>query len=108
MTTSKLQAYLNNNHSQLKLEKISSLGKDTKIKELEDLVIKLGLDTKDIKVAEEIIKIKNVDSQALRKQLQFPTTEHPQAQEVSQLEKEKEKMLQMVIRQNILIQKMEA
>lgn len=101
MATSKLQASLNNIHSQLKLENMSSLAKDTKIKGLEDLVIKLGLDPKDIKAADEIIKSKNVDIQALRKQLNLPTTEHPQAQEVNQLEKEKENMLWMIVEQNI-------
>jgi len=34
---------------------MSSLAKDTKIKGLEDLVIKLGLNPKDIKENEEII-----------------------------------------------------
>jgi len=66
MEPSKLQASLNNIHSQL-LERISSSARDTKIKGLEDLVIKLGLDPKYIKEIEEIIKSINVDIQALRK-----------------------------------------
>jgi len=64
------------------MERMSSLVKDARIKALEDLVIKLGYDPSNIKVAEEMIKNKNVDIQALRKQLKIPTTEHPQAKEV--------------------------
>lgn len=48
VVVSKLQASLNNIHSHLKLEKISSLAKDTNIKTLEAIVIKLGLDPKDV------------------------------------------------------------
>jgi len=68
MTASKMQASLNNIHTHLKMERISSLAKDTRIKALEDLVFKLGYDPSNIKVAEEMIKNKNVDIQALRKQ----------------------------------------
>jgi len=49
MATSKLQASLNNIHSQLKIENTSSLAKDTKIEGLEDLVLNLGLNHKDVK-----------------------------------------------------------
>lgn len=55
-----------------------------------------------------MIKNKNVDIQALRKQLKLPTTEHPQAKEVGQLEKEKENMFKLIVEQNVQIQKMEA
>lgn len=48
MTDSKLQASLNNMHTQLKIERMSSLGKGTIIKALEYLVIKLGYDPSDI------------------------------------------------------------
>lgn len=81
--TSKLQEPLNNIHSQLKLHKISSLVKDIKIKGLQGLVLKLGLDPKDVEIVEKIIKNRNDDTQALRKQFKLSTTEHPRAQEVS-------------------------
>ena len=77
MEKSKLQVSLSNIHSQLKMEKISSLTKDTKIKSLEDLVIKLGYDPSNVKAAEEMIKRKNANIQALRKQLKLPNTEDP-------------------------------
>lgn len=64
---SRLQASVNNIHSQLKLEKISSLPKDTKIKSLEDLVIKRGYDPSNVKIVEEIIRRKNVDIATLEK-----------------------------------------
>lgn len=74
-----------------------SLAKDTKINGVEDLMIKLELDPSDINAAEEIIKSKNAYIQAWRKKLKLPTTEHPQVQEVRQLEKEKENMLCMIV-----------
>lgn len=44
MVASKLQTSLNNMHSQLKIEIMSYVAKDNKIKTLEDLIIKLGYD----------------------------------------------------------------
>jgi len=49
------------------MEKVSALAKDTKIKTLEDLVIKLGYDSTNINAIEELIKKKNLDITALRK-----------------------------------------
>jgi len=47
-----LQNSLNNISAQFQLEKASSQAKDTRIKSLEDLVIELGHDPKDIKATE--------------------------------------------------------
>ena len=89
MTASKLQTSINNIQSQLKLEKISALEKDTRIKLLNYLVVKLGYDPSDVKVVEEILKKKNVDIAALRKQLKMPSTEDPQTKEMGELEKKR-------------------
>ena len=48
-----------------------SLAKDTKIKGLKDLVLKLGLNPKDVKVDEEIIRRRNVDIHKLMKQMKL-------------------------------------
>ena len=48
MNLSKLQVTLANVQSQLNMEKVSTLVKDTRIKTLEDLVIKLGYDQANI------------------------------------------------------------
>ena len=56
---SKLQVTLANVQSQLNMEKVSSLAKDTRIKSFEELVIKVGYDPSNINVAEEIIRKKN-------------------------------------------------
>ena len=74
MNLFKKQVALSNAQSQLKMERISSLSKDTKIKSLEDLVIKIGYDTSDTKAAEEVIKKKELDIAALKKKLKLPTT----------------------------------
>ena len=67
MATFKLKDSLDNVTAQYKLEKASSSAKDTRIKSLEDLVIELGHDPKDIKVVEQLIKKKNEDIATLKK-----------------------------------------
>jgi hypothetical protein len=57
---------LNNIQTQLKLEKISSFSKDNRIKNLEELVLKIGYDPSNVKATEEMIKKKNVDIASLR------------------------------------------
>lgn len=61
METFKLQQSLDNVQSELKLERVSSSPKHSKIKSFQDLLIKLGYDLSYVKVAEELIKIKSVD-----------------------------------------------
>ena len=58
--------------AQYQLEKPSSQAKDTRIKSLEDLVIELGHDPKDIKATEQIIKKKNDDIAVMKKQVKIP------------------------------------
>lgn len=78
MSASKMQVTLNNVSTSLKIEKISSLAKDSGIKSLEDLVIKLGYDPQNVKAIEELINRKNAEIMALRKQLKLSTNEDPQ------------------------------
>ena len=61
----KLRTALSNVQSQLKIEKLSSLAKENKLKSLEDLVVKIRYDRKDCKAVEEILKKKNVEIVAL-------------------------------------------
>jgi len=79
LTASKLQVSMNNIQSQLKLEKISSLTKDNKIKSLEQLVLKIGYDPTNIKETVELLKKKNADITSLRKQLKLLATKDSQA-----------------------------
>ena len=83
---------LSNTTTQLQLEKASSQAKDTRIKSLEDLVIELGHDPKDVKAVESLIKKKNDDIVALRKQLKLPPLIHPQTEEVIKKQNEEELM----------------
>ena len=83
MSLSKLQVSFANFQSQLKMERASS-AKDNRIKYLEDLVLKIGQDPKDVNVVEEIIKKKKLDIVALRKQLKLPATEDPLAKDIEQ------------------------
>lgn len=59
MSLSKFQVTLANVQSQLKMEKVSSLAKDTRVEYLEDLVIKASYDPANINVAEELVRKKN-------------------------------------------------
>lgn len=74
MSLFKMQVALTNAQSPLKMEKISSQSKDNRIESLEDLVVKIGYDPSNVKEVEEIIKKKEVDIAALRKQLKIHAT----------------------------------
>jgi ParB-like chromosome segregation protein Spo0J len=89
------------------MEKISSLAKDNKIKSLEELVLKIGYDTSNVKATEELLKKKNTDITSLRKQRRIPTTEDPEAKEMAETEGHKEKTLKLIIEQNAQIKEME-
>ena len=67
MSLSKLQVTLSNVQSQSKMEKVSAPAKDTRIKTLEELVIKVGYDPANINDAEELVRKNNLDISALRK-----------------------------------------
>lgn len=99
ITGHQLQNSLNNTFAQLQLEKASSQAKDTRIKTLEDLFIELGHDLKDVKVAEQLIKKKNDDIAALKKQLKIPPLYHPQTAEVLEKQKEEE-LMDLVLKSN--------
>jgi hypothetical protein len=107
LTTSKLQVSLNNIQSQLKMEIISSLAKDNKIKSLEELVLKIGYDPSNVKVDEELLKKKNVDITSLRKKLKIPSTEYSQEKEVVETEGHKDEMLKLIMEYNAQIREME-
>jgi len=99
ITTHQLQDSLTNTSSQLQLEKASSQAKYTRIKTLEDLVIELGHDPKDVKAVEQLIKKKNDDIVALKKQLKIPPLHHPQITKVIEKQKEEE-LINLVLKLN--------
>ena len=107
MSLSKLQVSYVNSQSQLKMEKVSSLAKDNRIKSLEDLVVKIGYDPKDINVAQEVIKKKNLDIPALRKQLNLPSTKDPLNKDIEENVTQKADMMKLIIYQNVQIKQME-
>jgi len=83
----------------LELEKASSLAKDNIIKSLEEIIIELGHDPKDPKGIQELIRKKEEDIAALKKQLKLPITMHPQTTEVAQ-QKAEEDMMGLLMRMN--------
>lgn len=84
MLAHKLQNSLDNTSAQLHLEKASSLAKDNRINFLEKIIIELGHDPKDAKDIKALMKKKEEDIAALRKQLKLPPSMHPQTAEVVQ------------------------
>jgi hypothetical protein len=106
--TSRLQVSLNNVHTQLKLENISSFAKDNRIKTLEELVLKIGYDPSNVKAVEEMLKKKNADIGSLRKQLKLPPIEDSQAKEIAETEGENDEMLRLIMEKNAQLKEMEA
>jgi hypothetical protein len=106
-TTSRLQVSLNNIHTQLNLEKLSSFSKDNMIKMLEELVLKIGYDPSNMKAVKEMIKKKNSKIASLTKQLKLPPTVDLQAKEIAETEGEKYEMLNLIMEQNAQLKEME-
>ena len=99
MAAQKLQNSLQNTTAQLNLEKASAQDKDNRIKTLEEIIIGLGHNPKDVKAIETLIKKKYDDIAALRKLLKFPTSRHPQTDEVIKQEYEEE-LMELLLRLN--------
>jgi DNA repair exonuclease SbcCD ATPase subunit len=74
---------------------------------LEELVLKIGYDPSNMKVAEDMIKKKNDNIASLRKQLKFPPTEDSHAKEIAKKEGEKDEMLKLLMEQNTQLKEME-
>jgi len=67
---------------------------------LEDLIIELGHDLKDIKATKPLIKKKNYDIDALKKQLKIPQLQHPQTIEVIENQTKHEDLMDLVLKLN--------
>jgi len=102
-----MQVALSNAHSPLKMERISSFSKDNRIKSLEDLVVKIGYDPSNTKAAEEVIKKKELDIAALKKQLKLPSTHDPLTKEIEETKSLKADMMKLIVEQSIHIKQME-
>ena len=84
----RLQNSLHNTTAQLELEKASSQAKDNRIKSLEEIIIELGHDPNDPKGVQALMKKKDEDIAALRRQIKLPATLHPQTASVAQKKEE--------------------
>ena len=99
MLAHQLQSSLDNTTAQLDWEKASSLAKDNRIKSLEEIITKLGHDPKDAKGIKALIKKKEEDIVALRKQLKLPPSRHPQTAEIIE-QKSEEDMMDLLMKLN--------
>jgi hypothetical protein len=62
----------------------------TESRSLEDVIIEIGHDPKDVKGIQELLKLRDADMAALRKKIKLPATIHPQTDEVAQQRHEKD------------------
>ena len=74
---------------------------------MEDLVIELGHDPSVIKATEKLIKMKNDDMAALKKQLKIPHLQHPQTNEVLESQTNHDEMINLVLQPNDYVKEME-
>lgn len=72
------------------MEKASSQAKDNRIKSLEEIIIELGHDPINPKGVQALIKKKEEDITALKRQLKLPATLHPQTTEIAQQKEEQD------------------
>ena len=98
MSASMLQKTVTNLQTQMKLDKASLHAKELRIKALEDLVIEAGADPANVEIAKALIKYKNEDIVALRRQLKLPQSEQPQAKEILQQKTENDELSQLVLK----------
>ena len=89
------------------MEKTSSQAKDNIIKPLEDLVIELGYDPNYVKAAKKLIKKKNEDIAALKKQLKLPHSKNPQTKEALERKTHQEEMMDIFLQLNDQLKEME-
>lgn len=67
---------------------------------LEDLIIKLRHDPKDVKATETLIKKKNDGIATLKKQLKIPPLHHQQTIEVPETQKGQYELMELVLMLN--------
>jgi len=106
MLAHQLKESLTNTNTQLDLERMSSTAKDNRIKALEEIIMDLGHDPKDPKGIKALMKKKEDDIVALKKQVRLPATIHPQTAELAQ-GKQGEDMMDLMIKMNQRIIQME-
>ena len=99
MAAHEMKDSLVNISSQLQIEKASSQAKDNRIKTLEEIIIGLGHNPKDTKSIESLVKKKDEDIVALRKQLKLLASRHPQIEEIIQKNSEEE-MMDLLLKMN--------
>jgi len=107
MLAHQLKESLKHTNRQLDLERLSSSAKDNRIKTLEDIIIEQGYDPKDLKGAKALIKKKEDDIAALRRQAKLPPTIHPDTAQLAQ-EKQVDQAMELLLAMNQRIKEMEA
>jgi len=67
----------------------------------------MGYDPSNINFAKELVKKKNVEVSALRKELKFLASKDPMTQEIEENETQKSDMMKLIMEQNLQIKQME-
>jgi hypothetical protein len=107
MLAHQLKESLKNTNRQLDLERLSSSAKDNRIKTLEDIIVEQGYNPKDLKGAKALMKKKEDDIAALRRQAKLPPTIHPDTAQLAQ-EKQVDQAMELLLAMNQRLAEMEA
>jgi len=107
MLAHQLKESLKHTNRQLDLERLSSSAKDNRIKTLEDIIVEQGYDPKDPKGVKALMKKKEDDIAALRRQAKLPPTIHPDTAQLAQ-EKQADQAMELLLAMNQRIVEMEA
>ena len=71
------------------------------------MAIELGYNLSDVKATKKLIKKKNGDIVALKKQLKQPHSAHPQTKEVLEIQTHQEEMMDLILQLNDQLKEME-
>lgn len=97
-TPTKAEKMLNKVIQQLKLEKANSRALNAQVEELKKIIIKVGVNPDDQAVVQKLLQSVKSEIGILKKKLNLPTGEHTIAARIDEVENEKGKLLQDVLR----------
>lgn len=95
--TVKVENMLHKVIKQLKLEKANSIAINSQVDELKKIIVKIGVNRDDQLAIQKLFQSAKPKIGILRKKLNHPTSEHPIATGIAEVENEKEKILEDVL-----------
>jgi hypothetical protein len=100
----KLHNMSNKIKEQLRLEKLLTRTKQMRIEELENMMLKLRDDSKDIEPMQDLINTKNTEILTLKQQLNLTNVDHVQTPELKAVQQEKDQLVNQIIQMKAQIE----